>query len=229
MSKILVGEGISRKCENSLKEMGYTVIKLPGFDRLQNGVASHVDMLVFFYDGVLYTHEEYYKKNKNIFDLTEKNVKTTDEPVLKEYPKDILFNAVLTENNTLFSKVNSTSKLITDLAEKIVDVKQGYTACSTCRVDENDFITTDAGLHKAYTDNGINSILVEKKDILLPEYDCGFIGGCSVVLAESVCFFGSIEEHRDYKSIKRFIEKCGKKVISLSDEKLIDIGGAVVV
>lgn len=229
MSKILVGEGISEKCENVLAEMGYSVIKLPKFDRLQNGVASHADMLLFFYKGVLYTHREYYEKNREIFDLVDADVKTTDEPVSNEYPKDILFNAVLTCNNTLFSKSSSTSKMITVLADKKVNVRQGYTACSTCRIDDNNFITTDSGLYKAYIENGINSLLVEKADILLPEYDCGFIGGCSVVLEESVCFFGNIEEHRDYKSIKNFIEKCGKKVISLSDEKLIDIGGAVVV
>ena len=79
MKKILVGEGISGKCEDSLKKMGYTVIKLPKFDRLQDGVASHVDMLLFFHNGVLYTHEEYYKKNKAVFDLAEVKVETTDE------------------------------------------------------------------------------------------------------------------------------------------------------
>ncbi len=229
MKRILVGEGISAGCEISLKEMGYTVIKLPKFDRLQDGVASHADMLLFLNDGVLYTHEEYYKKNKAILDLAEVKVKTTDEPVSKGYPKDILFNAVLTKDKILFSRNDSTSELITALAERKVDVKQGYTACSTCRVDDNNFITTDKGLYKAYTDNGINSLLVEKGDILLPGYNCGFIGGCSVVLADSVCFFGDVDKHRDFDLIKRFIENTGKKIISLSAEKLTDIGGAVVV
>lgn len=229
LKKILVGEGISVKCEDSLKEMGYTVIKLPKFDRLQDGVASHADMLMFFYDGVLYTHEEYYSRNRAIIDLADIKVKTTDEPVSNEYPKDILFNAVMTKEGMLFSKNDSTSLYVTALAKKKVNVKQGYTACSTCRVDDNNFITTDKGLYKAYTENGKKCLLVGKEDILLPGYDSGFIGGCSVVLEDSVSFFGNIEEHRDYKLIKDFIETTDKKIICLSDEKLTDIGGAVVV
>ena len=51
----------------------------------------------------------------------------------------------------------------------------------------------------------------------------------TVVLEDSVCFFGNIEEHRDYELIKKFIQECGKRIVSLSDEKLTDIGGAVVV
>ena len=229
MKKILVGEGISDKCEKSLTEMGYEVIKLPKFDRLQDGVASHADMLMFLYDGVLYTHEEDDKKNRWVFDSAEIKVKTTDESVSKEYPRDILFNAVLTDKKILFSRKDSTSLYITALAARSVNVKQGYTACSTCRVDGNNFITTDAGLYKAYSENGINCLLVDKGDILLPGYDCGFIGGCSVVLEDSVCFFGNIEEHRDFDLIKKFIENNGKKIIKLSDEKLTDIGGAFVV
>ena len=228
MKKILVGEGISTRCEKSLTEMGYKVIKLPGFDRLQEGVSSHADMLMFFYNGVLYTHGEYYQKNRAILDLARVEIKTTDEAVSKDYPKDILFNAILTKKGILFSRNDSTSVMIRELAEKKVNVKQGYTACSTCRVDDDNFITTDTGLYKAYTENGINSLLVDKGDILLPKYDCGFIGGCSVVLEDGVCFFGNVEEHRDYESIKKFIKNCGKRIINLSDEKLTDVGGCVV-
>ncbi|MBR5322755.1 MAG: hypothetical protein IKU48_04350 [Clostridia bacterium] len=229
MSQILVGKGISEKCKIELVKMGYEVIKLPEYDKLQNGISSHADMLIFFHSGVIYTFEEYYRKNIRIFDLVGVEVKTTDEFVSKEYPRDILFNAVLTDKKILFSKSGYTSETITQLAEKVVGVRQGYTACSTCRVDGNNFITTDKGLYKAYTANSINCLLVGKEDILLPGYDCGFIGGSSVVLADSVCFFGNIEEHRDFGEIKRFIEYTGKRVISLSDEKLTDIGGAVVV
>ena len=229
MKRILVGEGISAKCEKSLEKMGYNVIKLPKFDRLQEGVAFHADMLIFSYEDSIITHAEYYKENRKILDLAGIRVKTTDEPVSKEYPKDILFNAVLTKDRILFSKNDSTSVLIKDLAEKTVNVRQGYTACSTCRVDDDNFITTDAGLYRTYNENGINALLVDKNDIFLPKYDCGFIGGCSVVLSDSVCFFGNIEEHRDYEMMKKFIQECGKRIISLSDEKLTDIGGAVVV
>jgi len=77
--------------------------------------------------------------------------------------------------------------------------------------------------------NGIDCILVSKDDIYLPGYDCGFIGGASVVLDDKVCFFGDVKKHRDYEKMLEFVRKYDKDVISLSDEKLTDIGGAVVV
>ncbi len=229
MKKILVGNTVSEKCENTLKKMGYVIVKLPPFEKLQSCVASHADMLIFFDGNKIITHIDYYSINKKIFDSLGIEIQTTDEAVSNMYPKDILFNAVLTKNKVLFSKTASTSKYISNLAEKKVNVKQGYTACSTCRVTDNAFITTDKGLYDAYTANGIDALPVEKEGIDLPGYDCGFIGGASAVLDDFVCFFGDIKEHTDYIKINSFIEKHGKKAVSLSDEKLTDVGGAVVI
>ena len=208
--------------------MGYEIVKMPSFDKLQQGVSTHVDMLLFFDGDSIVTHVDYYNENKGIFDSLGVNVITTDECVEKAYPNDILFNCILTNNKVLFAKKDCASRLIRERVERIVDVKQGYTACSTCRVSDDAFITTDMGLYKAYTANNIDCLLVEKEGISLPGYDCGFVGGASVVLDDSVCFFGDVTEHKDYKNIVSFVEKYGKKVVSLSNEKLTDIGGSVV-
>ncbi len=228
MKKILLSNTVSEKCELSLAKMGYDCIKLPLFDKLQPAVATHADMLLFFDGSAILTHADYYLQNKQLFDGLQTRIDTTDEQIFADYPNDVLFNAVLTKEGVLFSKETSTSKFIKKYAKSIINVKQGYTACSTCRVSEIGFITTDKGLYDAYTKNGIDALLVEKKCIYLPGYDCGFIGGASVVLEEGVCFFGNISEHTDYERISLFAEKHGKKVLSLSDEKLTDIGGAVV-
>lgn len=225
--KLLIGSGVSRKCLVSLSEMGYETVLLPPFSRLQRGVSAHIDMLVFYFGGDLITHVDYYKENKSLFDGLGVNVITTDEEISPDYPNDILFNAVLTEDRILYAKSNHTSQKIKQLANEIVDVKQGYTACSTCKASGNAFITSDEGLHKIYSRNGIDSLLVEKEGIELPGYSCGFIGGASAVFDEYVCFFGSLDGYKDGEKIKKFIEKYGKKAIELSDEKLMDIGGCV--
>ena len=47
MKQILVGQNIPRKCRDSLEKMGYNTVLLPPFSRLQKGVSTHADMLVF--------------------------------------------------------------------------------------------------------------------------------------------------------------------------------------
>ncbi len=229
IKKLLVGNTISAKCQNSLEKMGYTVIKMPCFDRLQKGVSTHIDMLLFYNGETIVTHRDYYKENREIFDKIGVKVITTDETISEKYPNDILFNAVLTDEKLLFSKSEYTSEIIKSMAKEIFDVKQGYTACSTCKVASNAFITTDTGLHKTYTSKGIDCLLIESKGIYLPGYDVGFIGGATAILDENVCFFGNIEKHKDYERIVKFVHKYGKNIVSLSDEDLTDIGGCVLV
>ena len=226
---VLVGNNITNKCENSLTQMGYRIVKLPEYSYLQKAVSNHADMLLFYDGNRIITHKGYYYENKSLFDGLDKEIVLSDEPIGAEYPNDILFNAVLTERGQLFSKTDYTSILIKEMSKRNINVKQGYTACSTCKVSPSDYITTDEGLWRAYTENGINTLIVSKEGIILPGYDCGFIGGATVCLPEGVCFFGNALLHPDYEKITEFADKAGKKIISLSEEKIMDIGGAVVI
>ena len=226
MKKLLVGQNIPPKCKDALLQMGYNVIPLPPFSRLQKGVSTHADMLVFKGKNGLFVHEDYYNENEDLFESLGVNIIKSDENIGDKYPRDILFNAVVS-GDTLFSNTEYTSRLIKEETERRVKVKQGYTACSTCRLNDTAFITADEGLYNTYKQNGIDVLLIEKGHVELTFYDCGFIGGASVRLDECVCFFGRIEEHPSYGSIKRFAEKHGVNIISLSDEKLLDLGGAV--
>lgn len=226
MKKLLVGQNIPQKCRYTLMQMGCNVITLPPFSKLQKGVSTHADMLVFNGKRGLFVHADYYGENKELFDSLGVNVIKTDENIDKDYPNDILFNAVVT-GEILFSNTEYTSRLIKDETSRHVRVRQGYTSCSTCRVADDAFITSDEGLYKAYQQNGIDVLLIEKGHIDLPFYDYGFIGGASVRLDDALCFFGRIEDHPGYEQIAGFAKKYGVKIISLSDEKMIDLGSAV--
>ena len=146
MKTVLVSRGLSDDCRAFLEGMGYRIVLLPPFERLQKAVSSHADMLVFFDRGRLITHADYYNENREIFDGLSCSVELSGEPFSAEYPRDVLFNAVLTKSRVLFSRTEYTSSLITRRATETVKVKQGYTACSTCRVTDNAFITSDEGL-----------------------------------------------------------------------------------
>ncbi len=228
MKQILVGQNISRKCKDSLEQMGYKTVLLPPFSRLQKGVSTHADMLVFKGENGLFVHREYYGENKKLFDSLGVNIIKTDENISSDYPYDILFNAVVS-GVTLFSNTDYTSKLIKEETKTHIRVKQGYTACSTCRVTDRAFITADEGLYNAYKQNGIDVLMIEKGHIELPFYDYGFIGGASIRLENALCFFGKVEDHPSYEAITVFVKKYGVEICSLSDEKLMDIGSAVLI
>ncbi len=226
MKQILVGQNIPRKCRDSLEKMGYNTVLLPPFSRLQKGVSTHADMLVFKGKNGLFVHVDYYLENKELFDSLGVKIIKSDENIDSDYPHDILFNAVVS-GDTLFSNTDYTSKFIKAETKTHIRVKQGYTACSTCRVTENAFITADEGLYNAYRQNGVDALLIEKGHVLLPFYDCGFIGGASVRLENTLCFFGKIEDHPSYCSMVNFAKKYKIELKSLSDEALVDIGGGI--
>lgn len=229
MYTVLVGNNIPDECREYFEKKSDRVILLPPFVRLQKGVSTHADMLLFYDGKRLLMHREYYASNKELFDSVGVEIITTDETIREEYPNDILFNAVLTKDKVLYSKTEYTSAYIKNLSREQVAVKQGYTACSTCRVTDNAFITTDIGLYRAYTKDGIDCLLMGKEDIVLEGYGCGFIGGATAVDRENVYFFGDVTKHSDYEKIKSFIEKYGKKIVRLGSFKLTDVGGAIII
>ncbi len=230
MSKILLSENVSKMCSDSLKGRGYELCLLPAFSKLSSPVASHVDMLMCFDGKQIITHSEYYKVSREIFDsLYGIDVVLSDENISDEYPGDVLFNGFFVGDMCLVAKSNSISRIIKKKAKEIIGVKQGYASCSVCKVSDRAFITSDKGIADCLKERHYDVLMIEKGYIALPPYDYGFIGGASVVLDDEVCFFGSIEEHPDYAEISRFIKKNGKKISSLSNEKLCDIGGGIVI
>ena len=53
---------------SSLEDFGFEPVLIPGADYLQNGVASHTDMLVFIGFGRLFCHARYYtSRSKNTY------------------------------------------------------------------------------------------------------------------------------------------------------------------
>jgi len=71
-------------------------------------------------------------------------------------------------------------------------------------------------------------LLIEKGHIDLFELNYGFIGGCSFLLSNNeLAFLGNIKKHPDYDKILNFVKSKNKKLISLSNDKLIDLGSVI--
>lgn len=210
----------------------FDVIYTPESRNILKGINTHPDMQVCHLGGayisVCAEFYEYY--NEKLIPYGIEVIKGKSE-ISSQYPQDIAFNCLIL-GNTLYHKLSHTEKTILEFARKndmnLVDVKQGYTKCSTLVVDENSVITSDKGLYRIYEKNGVDVMYTDTVNIALPGFDCGFIGGCGGLISEKEIYFsGNIEELPEYNNIADFLERKNIKSVYPKERKLTDCGSIV--
>ena len=228
---VLVDERIDSSSLLTLKKMGAELFLMPAANYLQKGVASHPDMLLFIGFGKLFCHERYYDANKELIDailnISQLELSLSSEEMGEKYPSDVKFNAALVGNTLICNKKTVSEHILNEARRSncnIINVPQGYTKCSTCIVSEHTVITSDKPIYNACLSCGIDALLVSTDGVDLPGYSYGFIGGASGICGDNVYFCGDIKKHPDGEKIIEFCKKHGKIVISLSNQKLFDIG-----
>lgn len=229
MNTIMIDHRVSSACTDTLERLGYSIIRLPSFSALPDAISAHPDTLIYkLKNGDLLMAEEYYEQNRNIFDKKGFKIRLSNQKLGKKYPSDILFNA-LSIGNTVYGRLDHISDIILSESEKQVYVKQGYARCSTAMLSEKAVVTSDTGLAKALSKNGISVLEISSGSIILDGYDYGFIGGAGGLLSNGIyAFFGKIKAHPEGELIAYFAERNNVKILELSDEPLHDHGGFIV-
>lgn len=230
MKHILIDHRVSDACVDTLGRLGYSVVRLPTSSALPKEISAHPDTLIYkLRDGSLLMSEEYYRQNRNIFDSRSiRGIRLSKAQPHGEYPFDILFNALMVQD-TVYGRIDMISDIILQEAKNKVAVKQGYARCSVAMLSEKAAITSDAGLAKALSENGISVLKISQGSIALDGYAYGFIGGAGGLLEKGLyASFGKIKAHPDGELICDFAERNYVKIIELSDEPLHDYGGFIV-
>ncbi len=208
--------------------LGFLAVRLPSFSGLPSPVCSHPDMLCFKNRrGELIITKDYYERERIFFDSLGIKIIASEEKLLPNYPKDVLFDA-LSVNGIVFGKKGCVSRFILEESKEFVSVNQGYARCSVAMLSDNCAVTADSGLFSALTEKKIKTLLIRNGNIVLKGYDTGFIGGAGGRLPNGrYCFFGDIMSHPDGAMILEFAKENKVKAVSLSDEPLSDHGGFV--
>lgn len=229
MNSIIVSDENS-KITDSLRKLGYNIINSECIDDLLPFERKHSDIQCLRIDDTFFVANNC-RKLKSIMQNLGLNVIETENPIKKDYPDNIILNAVYT-GNKLYCKEsaldNSVKKYCSKNNIEIINVNQGYTKCSTA-VIRNKFITADKGIFNALSDNGAEALLINSGNITLPGCDYGFIGGCCFENNGTVFFTGDLNNHPDGKAIEEFIKKQKVNIKSLTDNELYDIGGFVII
>ena len=145
-----------------------------------------------------------------------------------DYPGDIRYNAACTGRYFIHNLKYTDSDLLKEAKDRgmiLIDVKQGYSKCSTVIVDESAIITYDKGIAKAckpYED--LKVLLIEPGHIRLDGFDTGFIGGASGRLGNEIVFNGDLTKHPDFFKIIGFIDGRNLKCNWIPYYELTDIG-----
>ena len=229
--KVLINIDVASDFERAT---GIECVPLLPYKNLDTPVASHADMLFCILDKTVFCYEEYVSNTKieEILKNSGYCVVYIDKKCEKQYPNDVYLN-VLVMGKNIFCNKNYVAKEILDYATEngyeVTNVKQGYSACSTLVIDDNNAITSDLGIAKAINSCGKRALLVSNEGIDLPGYNCGFFGGASIVLGKSVYFWGDITLISSYKATYDFISSCGYNIIQFSTKRVCDFGGGKII
>jgi len=215
---------------DSLKK-DYEIIQLPPDTSLPEAVSGHVDLLIFKLENKLVTRKSYYRTAKDKIDLIcEKcglELVLSDVEAGDHYPNDCGLCAAVSGKNIICRNVSTDVEILRladDPGYNLLNVPQGYSKCSCAVLADGAIITADRGIAKVTLENGIDTLLISEGNVDLPGYSYGFIGGATGLCGNKLYFCGDLRSHPDHEAIERFAKKHDTECISLSDERLYDVG-----
>jgi uncharacterized protein YlzI (FlbEa/FlbD family) len=233
MSYCIVDCRISEKESLALSKFGLTTLLCPKHNNLYNAISSHPDIQMFI------LNKKHLIVQKNLDELLMnkliklgKKVTLSEEDLASEYPHDIILNCFILGDLFLHNLKYTDSKILESLDTHIkkINVKQGYTKCSTAIVNERAVITNDSGIAKALIKEKVDVLYLPHGDIVLEDMNYGFIGGCCGLLDEkNIAFFGSLDKYIYGEQVKDFLRKHRVEYHYLMDEKLTDRGSLLMI
>ncbi|MBU3146498.1 DUF6873 family GME fold protein [Clostridium sp. CF012] len=226
MKNLIVDFRIHKEESEYLISLGYNLLICPPSDLLYEAVCGHPDMLMHILDHTIIVHKDI--DNEFIQELALLNYKVykSNSTLQSSYPYNICLNAICI-GDIFVHYVNFTDTNLLSLLKnkRIINVKQGYTKCSTCIVNNNAIITSDLSIAKALSLEKIDVLFVPPGDILLPGLNYGFIGGATGLIEYNVlAFYGHIDHYLYGKEVLRFLNKHKVEPVFLRSGKLVDRG-----
>ncbi len=229
---VFVDKRIPAEAVGELIKRGFAVVTLPPFSRLQDAVASHTDMLLFKIGDTVFSHADYVSEAPYVFeelyDAGIGKISLIDCEVTKAYPNDAVLN-ILAFGKKIFCKCDTVSKTVIEALQKaeykIINVRQGYPACTVLKLNDGAALTADAGMARVLESEGIKVTVIENGGIDLYPYEYGFIGGAAGVADGKVYFTGSLDAHPSKKAIEKAIYEEMLTPIYLTRTRPIDVGG----
>ncbi|MBB6218264.1 hypothetical protein HNQ80_004423 [Anaerosolibacter carboniphilus] len=217
---------------NSLEKMGIHILKAPCCEELYPAISYHPDILLHpVNERDIVIAPNVYNELAPVITQLGLHAIRGNTNLKSNYPHNIAYNVARLSNFAIHC-FKYTDPILLELLQQqgveFIDVKQGYSKCSICIVNERAIITADHGIAKAVKKHGIETLLISPGYISLTGLSYGFIGGASGLLGkDQIAFSGKLTHHPDYGRIINFLDEQQMNPIFLSDDEAIDIGSMI--
>lgn len=230
MSYVVMSDEYPKLC-SAIESYGYNIISSDKILKFNTPEQRHIDMQLLMIENNIFLLQECISLRKKL-ENKGYNIILCKNNIDGKYPHCVALNCLYIRGK-LYGREEAIDISVKNYCKEngieIVDVKQGYTRCSTAVIGKNSAITADSSIYNALTKNGIDVLKIDSGSIRLDGYDYGFIGGaCTMIDDGTVAFFGDIKAHPNFRKIERFCIIHNVKIINLAEDKpLTDVGGAV--
>ncbi|WZL74490.1 hypothetical protein QBE52_07065 [Clostridiaceae bacterium 35-E11] len=232
VATVIVDGRTSSTIMNNLYNKAIHIIKTPLCNDIYDAIKGHPDLLLHPVTSQdIVVAPNVYKQLKDPLEALGCNIIKGRTVLKRNYPDNIAYNIARVSNFAIHN-FNYTDRCTLELLErkeiKRIHVKQGYSKCSICIVNDHAIITSDRGIAKAVEKHGIEVLTIAPGYIDLPGLDYGFIGGTSGLIGKNkLAFSGYLEHHSDYAEILYFLKRHNVAEIFLSKDKPMDIGSII--
>lgn len=232
MKIAIIDNRSDEKTAYSLENMGLKVIPTITIPQLYDSVATHADMQIHYLGENRFVCApeifNYYRKSlPNDFTLIEGS-----QHIGSVYPYDIPYNAAVLKDWVICNSAYTAIEILSEykrMNKNILNVKQGYSKCSTAVISDNAIITADDGIYKKAVLNNIDALKIKEGSVKLHGMDYGFIGGATGLINKyTLAVNGNINMHPDAGIIKDFCVHHNTEIITLQESELTDIGSIIV-
>ncbi|MBX4268198.1 DUF6873 family GME fold protein [Clostridium estertheticum] len=226
MKNVIVDFRIHNDEKKCLISKGYNLLICPPNNLLYDAVCGHPDMLLHICGNTIVVHKDMNSDFIQSLVLQNYKVYKSKSALKPEYPYNICLNSLSIRNLFVhYIKFTDENLLLVTNDKKLINVKQGYTKCSTCIVNDHAVITSDVTIAKALSLEKIDVLLIPPGDILLPGLNYGFIGGATGLIEDNVlAFYGHLDYYLYGKEVLAFLNKHKVEPVFLRDGKLVDRG-----
>lgn len=237
MEYILIDKRMRNIEKNTLKYLGYNLIKIEKSNNVYSEISSHVDIFTAKVGDTLVVEKSKYEELTYMLKKSKFNIISGKDEVEMTYPEDIKYNVCIIGNYAVHNFKYTDKILLKILKEngyELINVEQGYTNCSIAVVDDNSVITTDRKIAEKLIANNISVLLLDYiPDIKLKdEYGhysnmTGFIGGAIGKVDNNIIVFGDLNKIDKDNKIRNFIKMRKLNIIDFKGLDVIDYGGIV--
>ena len=228
VTDVVLGAKFALKFVDFFIKKGISAHILADFDKVLPQLTSHADISMCYLGNGEAVFADI-SANEPLIKQLELHAFQSKSEFLSNYPGDVPLNIAIFGNFCIHN-FTYTDKYIRDKIQNLqqINVKQGYSKCSTLMVDEKSIITEDIKIHKTAIRYGVGSLLIKKGFIELEGFDYGFIGGAGFKTSiSSIAFTGTLDKHPDKERILKFLFDRNITVEFMTNENIFDVGSII--